>query len=252
MQGLMCFHTTFTCSAEFIQQAFALGDERGVLTHMHCNEGVHEPNYALDHFGARTLEYYDRLGVTGPHMLASQCVQLSDTERAIIAERGIKVTHMPLSNCEVGGGIAPVPEQLAAGVTVGLGSDGYINDFFEVMRGAFLIHKANQLNPQVMPAHDVWRLATEDGARSIGLDRIGRLEPGWAADLQVIDGEFPTPTAEHNLYDQLVLWRNHTHVRDVMVAGQWRVRDGIVLGADLDAMRARVHRNAERMWAKAR
>ncbi len=252
VQGLMCFHTTFTCSAEFIQQAFALGDERGVLTHMHCNEGVHEPNYALDHFGARTLEYYDRLGVTGPHMLASQCVQLSDTERAIIAERGIKVTHMPLSNCEVGGGIAPVPEQLAAGVTVGLGSDGYINDFFEVMRGAFLIHKANQLNPQVMPAHDVWRLATEDGARSIGLDRIGRLEPGWAADLQVIDGEFPTPTAEHNLYDQLVLWRNHTHVRDVMVAGQWRVRDGIVLGADLDAMRARVHRNAERMWAKAR
>ena len=252
VQGLMCFHTTFTCSAEFIQQAFALGDEHGVLTHMHCNEGVHEPNYALDHFGVRTLEYYDRLGVTGPHMLASQCVQLAESERAIIAGRGIKVTHMPLSNCEVGGGIAPIPQQLAAGVTVGLGSDGYINDFFEVMRGAFLIHKANQLNPQVMPAHDVWRLATEDGARSIGLDKVGRLEPGWAADLQVIDGEFPTPAAEHNLYDQLVLWRNHTHVRDVMVAGQWRVRDGAVLGADLGAMRARVHRNAERMWAKAR
>ncbi len=252
VQGLMCFHTTFTCSAEFIQQAFALGDERGVLTHMHCNEGVHEPLYALEHFGARTLEYYDRLGVTGPHMLASQCVQLSDPERAIIAERGIKVTHMPLSNCEVGGGIAPVPQQLAAGVTVGLGSDGYINDFFEVMRGAFLIHKANQLNPQVMPANDVWRLATEDGARSIGLDRVGRLEPDWSADLQVIDGEFPTPTAEHNLYDQLVLWRNHTHVRDVMVAGQWRVRNGVVLDADLGAMRARVHQNAERMWAKAR
>jgi cytosine/adenosine deaminase-related metal-dependent hydrolase len=103
-----------------------------------------------------------------------------------------------------------------------------------------------------MPAHDVWRLATEDGARSIGLDKVGRLEPGWAADLQVIDGAFPTPTAEHNLYDQLVLWRNHTHVRDVMVAGQWRVRDGVVLGADLGAMRARVHQNAERMWAKAR
>jgi len=251
VQGLMCFHTTFTCSAGFITQAFDMAAERRVLTHMHCNEGVHEPNYALQHFGLRTLEYYDQLGVTGPNMLASQCVQLSEREREIIAENQIKVTHMPLSNCEVGGGIAPVPEQLAAGVTLGLGSDGYINDFFEVMRGAFLIHKANQLNPQVMPAHQVWHIATEGGATSIGLEKVGRLEPGWAADLQLIDAALPTPVAEYNLYEQLVLWRNHNHVRDVMVAGEWKVRKGEVLGADLGAMRARVQTNARRMWAKA-
>ena len=252
VQGLMCFHTTFTCSADFIRQAFAMGAERNILTHMHCNEGVHEPEYALKHFGRRTLEYYDDLGVTGPGMMASQCVQLSGRERAIIAEKEIKVTHMPLSNCEVGGGIAPVPEQLGAGVTLGLGSDGYINDFFEVMRGAFLIHKAHQQNPQVMPAHQVWYLATEGGARAMGMEKVGRLEPGWAADLQLIDAALPTPVAPHNLYEQLLLWRNHTHVSDVMVAGQWRVRDRIVGNADLDQMRARVHENAERMWAKTR
>jgi cytosine/adenosine deaminase-related metal-dependent hydrolase len=253
VQGLMCFHTTFTCSAHFIKQAFEMAAERNGLTHMHCNEGVHEPNYALEHFGRRTLEYYDQLGVTGPHMLASQCVQLSERERAIIAERGIKVTHMPLSNCEVGGGIAPIPEQMAANVTLGLGSDGYINDFFEVMRGAFLIHKASHQNPQVMPAHEVWYLATEGGARAIGLEKVGRLELGWAADLQLINATtLPTPVAEHNLYDQLVLWRNHTHVRDVMVAGTWRVLNGEVLAADLGAMRARVQTNAERMWQKTR
>jgi cytosine/adenosine deaminase-related metal-dependent hydrolase len=252
VQGLICFHTTFTCSAGFIRQAFDMAAERDVLTHMHCNEGVHEPNYALEHFGKRTLEYYDELGVTGPGMLASQCVQLSERERQIIAERGVKVTHMPLSNCEVGGGIAPIPEQVAANVTLGLGSDGYINDFFEVMRGAFLIHKASHLNPQVMPAHLVWYLATEGGARALGLDRVGRLEPGWAADVQLIDAALPTPVTAHNLYDQLVLWRSHTHVRDVMVAGQWRIRNGIVLEADLGAMRARVRENAERMWQKTR
>lgn len=250
VQGLMCFHTTFTCSADFIRQAFELGAERNVLTHMHCNEGVHEPEYALQHFGKRTLEYYDDLGVTGPGMMASQCVQLSARERAIIADKGIKVTHMPLSNCEVGGGIAPVPEQLAAGVTLGLGSDGYINDFFEVMRGAFLIHKANHQNPQVMPAHQVWYLATEGGAQAMGVQKVGRLEPGWAADLQLIDANLPTPVAEHNLYEQLLLWRNHNHVSDVMVNGQWRIRNGIVLDADLAQMRARVHENALRMWAK--
>lgn len=251
VQGLICFHTTFTCSAGFIQQAVAMAAERNVLTHFHCNEGVHEPNYALEHFGMRTLEYYDQLGITGPGLLASQCVQLSERERAILTERGMKVTHMPLSNCEVGGGIAPVPELLAAGSTLGLGSDGYINDFFEVMRGAFLIHKAKHQNPQVMPAHQVWYLATEGGARSLGLDQVGRLEPGWAADLQLIDAHLPTPLAGHNLYEQLVLWRNHTHVDSVMVAGRWRVRQGLVLDADLDAMRARVQANATRMWQKA-
>jgi cytosine/adenosine deaminase-related metal-dependent hydrolase len=251
VSGLMCFHTSFTCSADFVRGAFELAAERDVLTHMHCNEGIHEPNYALEHFGMRTLEYYEQLGVAGPGMLASQCVQLSERERDIVAQRNVRVTHMPLSNCEVGGGIAPVPQLVEAGVTLGLGSDGYVNDFFEVMRGAFLIHKADQLNPQVMPAHLVWYLATEGGARAIGLEGVGRLEPGWSADLQLIDAEFPTPVAEHNLYDQLVLWRNHTHVRDVMVAGVWRVRDGVVLNADLRAMRARVHENAKRMWRKA-
>ena len=143
-------------------------------------------------------------------------------------------------------------EQLAAGVTVGLGSDGYINDFFAVMRGAFLIHKAHHQNPQVMPAHEVWYLATEGGARAMGLEKVGRLAPGWAADLQLIDGVLPTPAAAHNLYEQLLLWRNYTHVKDVMVAGQWRVQDRVVLGADLGKMRSRVHENAERMWKKTR
>jgi 5-methylthioadenosine/S-adenosylhomocysteine deaminase len=251
VNGLMCFHTTFTGSATFIRQAFGLAAERGVLTHMHCNEGIHEPNYALQHFGMRTLEYYDQLGVAGLGMLASQCVQLSERERSIIAGRRVRVTHMPLSNCEVGGGIAPVPQLLKDGVIVGLGSDGYINDFFEVMRGAFLIHKAHELNPQVMPAGLVWYLATEGGAGAIGLERVGRLEPGWAADLQLIDAQFPTPAAEHNLYDQLVLWRNQAHVRDVMVAGEWRVQDGVVQSADLEAMRARLQANAQRLWRKA-
>jgi cytosine/adenosine deaminase-related metal-dependent hydrolase len=252
IEGLVCFHTTFTCSAKFIKQAFALGEELDCSVHMHCNEAAFEPEYALKHFGKRTLEYYDELGVTGLRMQASQCVQLSKREIDIIAERGIRVTHMPLSNCEVGGGIAPVPQMLDRGITVGLGSDGYINDFFEVMRGAFLIHKAGQQSTAVMPADEVFYLATEGGARTLGWDNVGRVAPGYEADLQVIDAVFPTPIALHNLYEQLVLWRNHTHVRDVMVAGQWRVRNGEVLNADLGAMRARVHESAERMWAKVR
>ena len=250
VSGMICYHTSFTCSAEFIKQAFELAASEGSLVHAHVSEGSFEPDYALSHFGMRPFEYYDQLGVTGPNMLASQCVQITPAEVEIIARRGVRVTHMPLSNCEVGGGIAPVPDLLAAGVTVGLGSDGYITDFFEVMRGAFLIHKAYRQDSAIMPAGLVWRLATEGGAQALGLRNVGRLAPGWQADLQLIDSVFPTPTTAGNLYDQLLLYRNHTHVRAVMVAGQWRVQDGVVLGVDETALRERTHRAARTLWGK--
>ncbi|MFV2039773.1 MAG: amidohydrolase family protein [Acidimicrobiales bacterium] len=249
VSGMMCFHTTFTCSAAYIHRAFELGAEHNVLTHAHCNEGVHEGMWCEDNVGMRTLEYYDDIGVAGPGFLASQCVQLSDREREILVETGMRVAHMPLANCEVGGGIAPIPELLDAGVPVGLGSDGYVNDFFEVMRGAFLLHKARLLDPGVMPASTVLAMATEGGARAVGLAGIGRLDVGFSADLQLVDAVFPTPLTSENLREQLVLWRNHAHVRDVMVAGQWRVRGGEVLDADLDLMRARVHEQAGRLWS---
>ncbi len=248
VSGFMCYHTTFTCSADFMRQAFEMAAAEGVSVHMHASEGIYEPEHALAHFGGRTFEYYERLGVAGPAMQASQCVQITPAEIAILARRGVRVTHMPLSNCEVGGGIAPVPDLVDAGVTVGLGSDGYITDMFEVMRGAFLIHKAHRQDPRVMPAALVWRLATEGGAQALGLEKVGRLAPGWQADLQLIDSTLPTPVETWNLYDQLLLYRGRRDVRAVMVAGQWRVRDGEVLGVDEAALRARAHAAARKLW----
>ena len=124
-----------------------MAGELDCQVHMHCSEGTYEPEYTLEHYGKRPIQFYNQLGVLGPNMLASQCVQLDMDEVSLLAERGAQVTHMPLSNCEVGGGIAPIPQLVSAGVNVGLGSDSYIDNFFEVMRAAFLIHKANQRDP---------------------------------------------------------------------------------------------------------
>jgi cytosine/adenosine deaminase-related metal-dependent hydrolase len=100
-----------------------------------------------------------------------------------------------------------------------------------------------------MPATTVFDLATEGGARALGLEKVGRLDIGWSADLQLVDAAFPTPLTEHNIFEQLILWRNHHDVSDVMVAGRWQVRQGEVLDADLDQMRARVHEEANRLWS---
>ncbi|MDY7078357.1 MAG: amidohydrolase family protein [Chloroflexota bacterium] len=248
VSGMMCFHTTFTCSADFIHRAFALASERGAKVHMHLSEGRYEPEHCLSHFGARPVVYYDRLGVLGGHVLASQCVQVDAEEVALLARRGVHVSHQPLSNCEVGGGFSPVPEMLKAGVNVALGTDGYVNNFFEVMRAAALIPKARLQDPGTMPADIVWAMATQNGARALGFDDVGTLAPGHQADLLLIAADLPTPLAPHNLADQLLLWRNPDDLRGVMCAGRWLLRDGKVIGVDEEAVRRKVSEAAVRLW----
>jgi 5-methylthioadenosine/S-adenosylhomocysteine deaminase len=248
VSGMMCFHTTFTCSADFIRRAFALATERRAKVHMHLSEGTYEPEYCLSHFGLRPVAYYGQLGVLGDHVLASQCVQIDADEIDILAQNGVHVSHQPLSNCEVGGGFAPVPEMLAAGVNVALGTDGYINNFFEAMRAASLIPKARLLDPGTMPADTAWTMATQNGARALGFDSLGTLAPGHQADLLLIAADLPTPLARHNLADQLLLWRNPTDLRGVMCAGRWLLKDGDVIGVDETSVRARAIEAAAHLW----
>lgn len=251
ISGMMCFHTTFTCSAEFIKKAYHLAQENQVMIHMHVSEGNYEPEFCRNQYGLRPIQLYEKLGITDPRMIASQCVQIDNEEISIMKQCGVKMVHMPLSNCEVGGGIAPVPDLLEAGVTVGLGSDGYIEDFFEVMRGAFLIHKAARQDPRLMPAHKVWQMATEDGALALGLKKVGRIEPGWQADLQLIDvTTLPTPLEDYNLFEQLVLYRNASHVKSVWVAGNMLMQDGKVVGADFEERLAHTREAAKALWKK--
>ncbi|HLF28906.1 MAG TPA: amidohydrolase family protein [Anaerolineae bacterium] len=249
VSGLMCFHTTFTCSADFIRRAFELGEQHAALVHFHCSEGRYEPEYTLKHFGRRPVEHYAKLGVLSSRAFASQCVQIDQREIELLAQHGARVSHMPLSNCEVGGGIAPVPALLAAGVPVSLGTDGYVNNYFALMRGAFLIHKAHLENPQVMPAHVVWKMATLNGVHDLKLaDRIGQLRPGYSADLILIDADTPTPLSAGNLLDQLLLWRDPGNIQSVMCAGRWLMRDREVIGVDEARIRARCREAAERLW----
>lgn len=248
VSGMMCFHTTFTCTADFIRRAFDLAAGRDARIHMHVAEGSYEPLYCLDHFGARTVPYYERLDVLGPHVLASQCVQVNAQEIDLLARRGVHVAHQPISNCEVGGGFAPVPEMLAAGVNVALGTDGYVNNFFEVMRAAALMPKARLQDPGVIPATQAWTMATQNGARALGFDGLGVLAPGHPADLLVVRGDLPTPLEEHNLAEQLLLWRNPADLWGVMSGGRWLMHAGKVEGIDEEAVRVRVVEAAADLW----
>jgi cytosine/adenosine deaminase-related metal-dependent hydrolase len=192
--------------------------------------------------------WYDQLDLWSELALASQVVAVNEEEIRLLARRGVRVAHMPLSNCEVGGGVSPVPAMIECGIRPGLGTDGYINNLFEVMRGAFLIHKGVQEDPTVMPARQVLHMATDWGADAIGFPNCGTIAPGKNADLIGIDRGFDTPLRAANAIEQIILYRNPENVRLSIVGGRVLMEDGDVLTIDEDAARAGVLEQAKRLW----
>ena len=248
VEGTLCTHTTFTCSADFLAAAKTMADGLSARWQFHLSESRYEPDYCLQHFGKTPVEYYNDLGLLSSSLIASQCVQVNKTEQTILAKTGASAVHMPLSNCEVGGGIAPVPQMLAAGMTVGLGSDGYINDFFEVMRGAFLIHKANRQDPQIMPARQVFRMATELGAKALGWDKAGTLHPGQWADFVVMKQQFPTPVTRENIMDQIVIFGRKEYIDSVFANGMPLMLKGVLETFDEERALAEMRQTAFHFW----
>ena len=248
VQGFMSIHTLFTCDQDFCLRARRFAADSGAFFHMHLSESVYEPRWSLDNLGRLPVQVYEDWGLLGPDVLASQAVQVTPEEREILARRKVRLAHMPLSNGEVGGGIAPFPDYLQAGLNCGLGSDGYINNMFEVMRGAFLMHKAHRQDPGVMSARDVYRMATSGGADALGRPDLGRLAPGASADIIAIDTDTPTPVTPSNVYDQIVLFRNPEHVRHVMIDGDFVKKDHVLCKINREEALASLRAATERFW----
>jgi len=250
IKGFMSIHTLFTCDKEYILKAKKMAEEADCFFHMHLSESVYEPTWSLNKYGKRPVEVYNEIGILDNRILASQVVQMSEEEKEILIDKKVNMIHMPLSNCEVGGGIAPYPDFIAKNANVGLGSDGYINNFFEIMRGAFLIHKAYRQDPQVMKGKEVFDMATVCGAKSIGRNDLGVIKVGAQADVITINLDTPTPINEHNFYDQLILFRNPQNVSNVVVNGNILKRNGKLLNMDVDKIRNDLRIATQKLWDK--
>lgn len=250
IRGMLCLHTSFTCSESFVGRARRMMEELGCDLHLHLSESAYEPAACLERFGVLPFLWYDRLGLWNGSVLVSQAVAVDDVEIRCLAGHGVRVAHMPLSNCEVGGGVAPVPTMIAQGVRPGLGSDGYIDNPFEVMRAAFLIHKGVRKDPRVMSAEQVLHMATDWGSSAIGLPDCGTIAPGNRADIIGIDLDLDTALTPENALDQLILHRNPEDVEMTMVEGEILMRDGEVLTLDENDVRRNAKEQARRLWGR--
>ncbi|RBW48813.1 amidohydrolase family protein [Marinobacter sp. F3R11] len=217
----------FYCTEDAYREAAQLSREYGVGIHTHCSEQKEEEQAVTAELGRRSLAMLDHYGILGERTLLAHCVWLNDDEIARVADTGTSIAHCPVSNAKLASGVARVPEMLAAGVTVGLGTDGPVCNnslnMFEEMKFASLIQKATRLDAITMPADQILRMATINGARALGLDQeIGSLEVGKKADLLLLDimTANMTPVSVNEAGGSL-LWNLVFSAGSTNVAGVW-------------------------------
>lgn len=228
-------HAPYTVSDRSFAQIATLAAQLDLPIHIHLNETTAEIEDSLKQHGVRPLERLHRLGLLGPNLIAVHAVHLLPEEIRLLAENCCAVAHCPTSNMKLASGIAPIAALLAAGIRVGLGTDGAASnnrlDILRELRHAALLAKATSGDATILPAHQALRMATLEGASALGLDSaIGSLEPGKWADLCTIQLDDWLSQPCYDPASHIVYVAGRQQVSHVWVSGKLRICDGKPVG----------------------
>jgi len=247
-------HANYTLDAAQLRATREAALERNVPISIHLSESPYEVQYSKDTYGTTSIEMLEGIGFFEGPTIAAHVVWPTDDEIPILRDRKVGVIHNPTSNMKIASGISPVAKMLAAGVRVGLGTDGAASnndlDMWEEMRLAALLQKVDRMDPEVLPAETVLGMATIGGATAIGLgDQVGSLEVGKRADLIQVafDDVHHVPTFD--VISHLVYVTDEQDVAAVVVDGKLLMRDGEFLTLDTDRISAEANALAARIKA---
>jgi len=237
--ALFC-HAPYTCSPQTLLAVKEVARRHDSLFLIHLAETAEEKDIVMSRYGAGPVFHLEALGILDARTVAIHCNWLDKEEIDCLAKNHVKVSHNPQSNMKLATGVGPVPALIAAGVTVGLGTDGCASnnnhDMFREMDGAAKLHKVFQKDPAVMAAPQVLRMATLDGAVVLGReDEIGSLLPGKRADIIIVDIRKPHLTPMYNPFSHLVYAASGADVRTSIIDGKIVMKDRRILTMDVDA-----------------
>ncbi len=230
-----------SCSENLLTETAKLAEKYNIPFHSHAAETHYEVEYILDRHGMGNIAYFESLGAARSNLCLAHCIWPQQNEKEVLKHNNIKVLHCPSSNLKLGSGIAPIPDYLAAGVSVSLGADGApcnnnLN-IFQEMRLAALIQKPIH-GPEIPGAEQVFKMATIEGARALNLEEeIGSIEKGKKADLTFIKTEQIQTIPFDNIYAKLVYSTNQDAVTHVMVDGKWVVQNREVCHYNLNEIK---------------
>ncbi|MEA3470738.1 MAG: amidohydrolase [Thermodesulfobacteriota bacterium] len=217
-------HSLYTCSPSLLRNAKDLADQYNVPLATHLLENRGEVEQLKDRLGKKATIFLRDMGLLDDHFIAFHCVCMDEEDIKLFAEHGSKIVHNPESNMKLASGVAPVTRMLDHGVPVGLGTDGCASnnnlDMMQEMDAAAKLHKVFTMDPTVMDAKTVLRMATAEGARALGMEsEIGILRPGMKADIILVDFQRPHLTPMYDEYSALVYSANGADVKSVIING---------------------------------
>ena len=231
-------HSIYTCSKKTLQDAAALARKYQAPLLIHVAEMKKEWSDSEKANGMSPVAYLDNIGVLGPNVVAAHCIFVDEADRKLLAEKGVGCVHNPSSNMMIASGVAPVPEERAAGIAVGLGTDGPAGsnndlDLMEEIDLAAKLAKISKMDPLALGAKDVVAMATIDGARAIHMEKeIGSLEPGKKADIVMISLNEPNAVPMYDIYAQIAYSLKGSDVETVVIGGRVVMRDRKLLTVD--------------------
>ncbi len=234
-------HAAYSCSAENLRRAVDLARRHRLGITIHVSETLDEQRIIRERHGCTPTEYLRDAGVFSVPAIAAHCVHVTDGDMEILRAHGVTVAHNPQSNMKLASGAAPVARMLAAGLNVSLGTDGASSnndlDMWDEMRSASLLGKLTAGDPAVMPAYEVVKMATVDGAKAIGMEgMLGIIAEGAIADLILIDTEKPHWYPHNNPISALVYSAQAHDIHTVFVNGREVVSGGRLTGLDTLAL----------------
>jgi 5-methylthioadenosine/S-adenosylhomocysteine deaminase len=231
-------HSIYTCSTKTIQDAAALARKYHAPILMHVSEMKKEWEDSEKQNGMSPVQYLEKIGVLGPDLVAAHCIFVDQADRGLLAQRKVGCVHNPSSNMMIASGVSPVPEMRAAGIAVGLGTDGPAGsnndlDLMEEIDLAAKLAKITRMDPLALNAKAVVEMATIDGARALHMENeIGSLEAGKKADLILIGLDAPNAVPMYDIYAQIAYSLKASDVETVVIAGRTVMRERKLLTID--------------------
>ncbi len=219
---VMAPHAIYTVGERKLRDSAEFAREHGMLLHIHLSETVKEVEDCLLEHGTTPVRYLDSIGFLGPDVIAAHCVHVDDEEAAILAERGVTISHCPCSNMKLGSGVFPYSRLMQAGCRITLGTDGASSgnnlDLREAMKFAALLAKSGG-DPELLPAEEIFRWATRSGAEAFGID-AGVIAEGKLADCLLIDLSDIRMQPCHHLVSNFVYSADSRCIKHVLCDGR--------------------------------
>jgi len=231
-------HSIYTCSEKTLRDAATLARKYHAPILIHVAEMRKELMDSLANNGATPVQYLERINFLGPDVLAAHCIWVDYMDMKILADHQVGCVHNPSINMMLASGVAPVVDERAAGMRVGLGTDGPAGsnndlDMMEEMDLAAKLQKTARVDPRALGAKGALEMATIEGARALHMEKeIGSLETGKKADLVVLNLNVPNAVPMYDVYSQVVYALKASEVETVMVGGKILLKDGKLLTVD--------------------